>query len=211
MSGMNAPVANYLKKAEGWAARARASKFFVIGIVGAVLVALLDQATKFWILNDLKLPELPNGHLEMTEIYDLTFVRNYGASFGLLSGSPLAAVILSLVALAVTAALIHWLPSATRKLSVAGVALIMGGAVGNLIDRLRFGYVVDFLNFSGFPFPHLTPRDGFPFFTVTNGGFIWVFNIADAAINIGIALLIIDWLGLRRTEAVAAKAETGKP
>jgi signal peptidase II len=194
---MTAPVATYLKKAEGWAARARASKMFVAGLLGGVLVAIADQLSKFWILNGLKLPQLPNGHLEISGLYDLTYVRNYGASFGMLNGTPLAPVLLSLVALVVAAALIHWLPSATRRLSVAGVALILGGAVGNLIDRLRFGYVVDFLNFSGFPFPHLARIDGFPFFTVFNGGFVWVFNVADAAINVGIALLIADWLRLK--------------
>ncbi|MEQ1929682.1 MAG: signal peptidase II [Parvularculaceae bacterium] len=195
---MNAPIAAYLKKAEGWAARARASRFFAAGLAGGVLVALLDQASKLWILNGLKLPDLPNGHVEISQLFDLTYVRNYGASFGMLNGTPLAPVILSLVAIGVTIALIHWLPGATRRLSVAGVALIMGGALGNLLDRLRYGYVVDFLNFSGFPFPHLARTEGFPFVTLFNGGFVWVFNVADAAINVGIALLIIDWLGLRK-------------
>lgn len=190
---MKSPVASYLKKAEGWASRARASRFFPLGLGGGVLVALADQASKHWILKDLKLPARANGHVEISALFDLTFVRNFGASFGMLAGTPLAPTILSIVALAVTAALIHWLPSATRRLTVIGVALIMGGAVGNLVDRLRFGYVVDFLNFSGFPFPHIARTDGFPFITLVNGGFIWVFNVADAAINVGIALLIIDW------------------
>lgn len=200
---MRLSMASYAERLKRWAARARASSFFFAGLVGAALVAALDQATKFWILNGLRLPELPSGHLEIAELFDFTYVRNYGASFGMLNGTPLAPVLLSLVALAVTAALIHWLPNATRRLTVAGVALIMGGAVGNLIDRLRFGYVVDFLNFSGFPFPHLKLIDAFPFVAVTNGGFIWVFNVADAAINVGIALLVIDWLWLKRGKATA--------
>ena len=195
---MTPSVASYIKRAEGWAARARASRFFAAGVGGAVLVAFADQLSKAWILYGIKLPD--RRHIEISTLFDLSFVQNYGASFGMLSGSPAAPVILSLVAMAVAAALVHWLPSATRRLTVAGVALILGGAIGNLIDRLRFGYVIDFLDFRGFPFPHIRLTETFPFLTLHNGGFIWVFNVADAAINIGIALLIVDWLRHRKKE-----------
>jgi signal peptidase II len=187
-----API-SYLKRAEDWAARARSSRLFQWSLFGGSIVALADQWSKQWILQGVKLPERQNGHVEISGLFDLTFVRNFGASFGMLAGTPIAPFLLSLVALAVTVGIIHWLPNATRRLTVAGLALIMGGAVGNLIDRLRFGYVVDFLNFSGFPFPHIRRIDEFPFFTIENGGFIWVFNVADAAINVGIALLVLDW------------------
>jgi signal peptidase II len=187
-----API-SYLKRAEDWTGRARSSRLFQWSLFGGSIVALADQWSKQWILQGVKLPERQNGHVEISGLFDLTFVRNFGASFGMLAGTPIAPFLLSLVALAVTVGIIHWLPNATRRLTVAGLALIMGGAVGNLIDRLRFGYVVDFLNFSGFPFPHIRRIDEFPFFTIENGGFIWVFNVADAAINVGIALLVLDW------------------
>lgn len=204
---MSAQVSSYLKKAETWAARAKASRLFLPGVIGGALVALLDQASKLWILNGLKLPELPNGHFEIGRLFDFTYVRNYGASFGMLNGTPLAPLLLSLVAIGVTVALVHWMAGAKRPLPVAGCGLIVGGAVGNLVDRLRFGYVVDFLNFSSFPFPHIKLIDAFPFVSLFNGGFIWVFNVADAAINVGIALLIVDWLILRRREKGEGKRE----
>lgn len=188
-------------KAARWFARARANPLFWTGIAGGGAVAFLDQASKFWILEILRLPERASGHIEVSGLFDLTFVRNYGASFGMLAGSPAARILLTLVALAVAAALIHWLAAARRRLPVVGVALILGGAIGNLVDRIRFGYVVDFLNFSGFPFPHIGRAAEFPYFAVTNGGFVWVFNVADAAINVGVAVLVLDWLLLRRRAA----------
>lgn len=194
-------AASFLDRARDWAARARANPLFAVGLAAGAAVAAADQASKFWILEILRLPERAGGNIEISKLFDLTFVRNFGASFGMLAGSPVARIVLSLVALAVAAGLVHWLPAARRRITLAGVALILGGAIGNLVDRLRFGYVVDFLNFSGFPFPHLGGADRFPFFTVTNGGFIWVFNVADAAINVGVALLIVDWLLERRKSA----------
>jgi signal peptidase II len=188
-------------RAADWLARARANPLFALGLAGGAAVALVDQAAKFWILEIVRLPERIGGHIEISGLFDLTFVRNFGASFGMLAGSPAARIILSLVALLVAAGLVHWLPSARRRIALAGVALILGGAIGNLVDRVRFGYVVDFLNFSGFPFPHLARAAEFPFFSVTNGGFVWVFNVADAAINVGVALLILDWALERRKSA----------
>ena len=66
-----------------------------------------------------------------------------------------------------------WLGRLNRPVAVAGVSFIIGGALGNLYDRVSYGYVVDFFDFSGLGFP-------------------WVFNVADAAINIGVACLLLD-------------------
>ena len=86
----------------------------------------------------------------------------------------------------IAAVMIAWLARLRRKFAAAGASLIIGGAVGNLYDRVSYGYVVDFLDFSGLMFP-------------------WVFNVADAAINVGFACLILDALlhkdGGRRTGA----------
>ena len=74
---------------------------------------------------------------------------------------------------AVAVALAVWVRKADRPLLASAIGLIIGGAVGNLIDRIRYGYVVDFIDASGLYFP-------------------WVFNVADAAINVGVALLLLD-------------------
>jgi signal peptidase II len=67
-----------------------------------------------------------------------------------------------------------WMRTAARQMTMTALALVVGGALGNMIDRLRFGYVVDFLDFSGLFFP-------------------WIFNVADAAISVGAALLVLDY------------------
>jgi len=221
-----------------WAAAARANRLFRFGMVGASLITILDQATKYVIVH---VVNLPDNHfvrcaknpvefchqIQISPIFDLTYVENKGASFGLLAGELQARVIvlaidlalavwlamwlrrrghlgaaigvgalfalgvgaslavipadiiprllLSLISLVVAGWLTVWLARLNRPLSVAGVALIIGGAVGNLFDRVAYGHVVDFLDFSGLHFP-------------------WVFNFADAAINVGVALLALDWL-----------------
>lgn len=158
---------------KAWSARAKGNPLFIPGLFGAAGVTILDQLSKAWIVHGLRLPERIGGRVELSPIFDLTYVQNYGASFGMLSGSRL---VLSAISLIVSVVLIVWLARVERRLLAAAIALIIGGAVGNLIDRVSLGYVVDFLDFSGLWFP-------------------WVFNIADAGINIGVALLLLDaWL-----------------
>lgn len=161
-------IESYRQKARAWIADARRNPLFARGIIGAAAIAVADQASKWWIVNAIELPL--KRKIEISAIFDLTFVRNRGASFGLLGGQR---VLLSLISIAVAAMLIGWLARLNRPIAAAGAALIIGGALGNLYDRLAYGYVVDFLDFSGLGFP-------------------WVFNIADSAINIGVALLIVD-------------------
>lgn len=178
-------------KFAAWRAEARANPLFSRAIAGGGGVALLDQAAKALVVRGLHLPA--RGKIEISGLFDLTYVQNLGASFGLLAGSPAARLLLSGISIAVIALLVNWLAHLRRLLPAIGVALIVGGAVGNLIDRVALGYVVDFLDFSGFPFPHLT-RGAAGGWRVINGGFVWVFNVADAAINIGIACLLVDWV-----------------
>lgn len=160
-------------KTAAWFAEARANRFFLRGIGVAVFVAFLDQATKFWIVNIVELPV--HRRIEISTIFDLTYVQNRGASFGMLAGGLASRVLLSSISIAIAAVMIAWLGRLKRGFAAAGAALIIGGALGNLHDRIRYGYVVDFLDFSGLMFP-------------------WVFNVADAAINIGFACLILDAL-----------------
>lgn len=161
----------YKNRLSEWWAHARANKLFWRGLLGAAAIIVLDQASKFWIVHGLGLPEL--GRIEISGIFDLSYVENRGASFGMLSGMRW---LLSVISVGVALALGAWLGRLTRPFAATGVAFIIGGALGNLYDRLAYGYVVDFLDFSGLHFP-------------------WVFNVADMAINVGIAFLLLDaWL-----------------
>jgi signal peptidase II len=169
VSGAN--LSQALGRAGAWWAQARANPYFRIGIAGAVIIAMLDQASKYWIVEILRLPS--RGRIDISGIFDLTFVQNYGASFGMLAGGLASRIFLSLLVSGVAIGLTIWLGRLRRPVAAAGVAFVIGGALGNLYDRIAYGYVVDFLDFSGLYFP-------------------WVFNVADTAINIGVALLLLD-------------------
>jgi lipoprotein signal peptidase len=117
------------------------------------------------------------GQIVLLPVLNLTFVRNTGVTFGLLNGfGQWGSVLLAAVALAVVAALAVWLRRAETRLVAIALGAIAGGAVSNVIDRLRFGWVVDFIH------AHL-------------GDWSWyVFNVADAAIVCGVTALVIDSL-----------------
>ena len=138
----------------------------------AVAVVLADQATKALVLSRFALGE----RLEVTSFFNMVLVYNKGAAFSFLSDAggwqtPLL-VVFALVAVGVVSAMILRKPA--DRMLCAGLALILGGALGNVIDRLRFGQVVDFLDFHarGMHFP--------------------AFNAADSAITVGAALLILE-------------------
>ncbi len=171
-------ITSFGDKARDWWAAAKTNRLFVIGLGGAAALALLDQASKYWIVNIVALPA--KEQIEILPFFNLTYVENRGMSFGLLAGGLVSRFFLSLVSTGVAIGLVIWLGQLRRPVAVAGAAFIIGGAVGNLYDRLAYGYVVDFLDFSGLMFP-------------------WVFNIADSAINIGIALLVLDAFQIRDT------------
>ena len=152
----------------------------------ALLVVVLDQLTKAWMMGGLDLREM--GQIPVwSPIFNLTWVENRGVSFGLF-GDGSARWLLSAFSIAVAGALGWWALKADRRLLITAIGLVMGGALGNVIDRIRFGYVVDFLDFSGLGFP-------------------WVFNVADAAINVGVILLILDSLKSERAAKVGVAAE----
>jgi len=139
----------------------------------AVITVLLDQLTKALILGQ---GMIPGESITVTSFFKLTLVYNPGVSFGLLAASGPGRWLLVLFALAVVIAVGVWARSLTKPLPTVALGLIMGGALGNnIIDRVRFGRVTDFLDFSGLGFP-------------------WVFNVADAAINVGVAVLLIEVL-----------------
>ena len=153
----------------------------------ALLIVIVDQLTKAWVLSGLDLREL--GRVEIwPPVFNFTWVENRVGSFGLI-GDGSARWMLSVFSVVVAGALGWWALKADRRLLVTSIGLIMGGAIGNVIDRIRFGFVVDFLDFSG------------------TGLFPWVFNVADSAITIGVILLILDSVLSERAAKVGVAAE----
>ena len=143
-----------------------------LGMILATVVVAADQAVKWWIL---EVVMHPPRVIEITGFFNLVLAWNRGVSFGLLNGEA-APWLLAAVALAISLALGLWLRQAERILIAVGLGLILGGALGNLIDRIRFGAVTDFLDFHAF------------------GVHFWAFNVADSAITLGVTVLIIDGL-----------------
>ena len=152
--------------------RRRAADFLLMGSV-----VLLDQLTKAFVDRFMSLHE---SRTLIEGLLHLTYVRNRGAAFGLFSDAelPFQSALFSVVSLAALGAIAVYffrLPDASR-LARAALALVIGGAVGNLIDRARLGSVIDFVDvFWGL---HHWPA----------------FNVADSAISVGVALLVLDIL-----------------
>jgi signal peptidase II len=143
--------------------------------VVAVLAVLIDQISKAVILNVVELNHIGQQKV-LDPFFNLTFVDNHGVSFGLLSAdSELGRWALVTVLGAVAVGMAVWARKVSRPLMAAALGLVIGGAVGNLVDRARFGFVVDFLDFRGLYFP-------------------WIFNVADSCITVGVALLLLDSL-----------------
>ena len=157
-----------------------------IGLAVAVLLFAADQASKWWILEVLRLPELRTVPvLELGPFgLDLSMVWNRGVTFGLLSGDgPWNHLVLALLAAGIAVFLLRWLARAETPGVAVALGSVIGGAVGNVVDRLRFGAVVDFVDAHAW-------------------GWHWyVFNIADAGIVCGVAALIGDALFRRAPEA----------
>ena len=148
-----------------------------LGLAVAAGVAVADQLVKWWLTG--VVAGAPQG-IELTGFLNLVKVENRGISFGLFGDGALPPWLLAAFAAAVAIALGVWLMRAEGRWLVLALGLIIGGAVGNIVDRLRFGAVADFLDF------HI-------------GAYHWpAFNLADASITVGIALLLIDALLIRR-------------
>lgn len=143
-----------------------------LGLGAAVIVA--DQASKWWMMD---LLSTPPHWIDVTPFFNLVVAWNRGVSFGLFnSDGTWNAVILSGVALVIVVALLIWLNRCTEKPTILAIGLVVGGAIGNVIDRARFGAVFDFLD-------------------VHVGGWHWpAFNVADSAITIGAVILVVDGL-----------------
>lgn len=143
-----------------------------IYLLFSILVILLDQLSKHWALNNLLIysPKIINS------LFNLTLARNTGAAFSFLdSASGWQTLFFLITNLLISIFILIWLfilPEKNRLKSF-GLSLVLGGALGNIIDRVQLGYVVDFLDF------HI-------------GSYHWpIFNIADTAVCVGVALLLL--------------------
>jgi signal peptidase II len=152
---------------------------FQLAVAGLIVVA--DQLTKLLIRRDF---ELYDSTAVIPNLFSLTRIHNTGAAFGLLDGVdlPFKTALLAVVSVAALAGLVMFAVSLPEihRLARVGVALVVGGAAGNLIDRLWLGYVVDFVD------------------VYWSGWHFWAFNVADSAITVGMALIILDQIGVGR-------------
>jgi signal peptidase II len=157
------------------------------GVIAALAVLALDQASKMWLLFVFEIAH--RGAVKVTPFFDLVLLWNTGISYGWFQNESAAgqAILLAVKAVAVVVLAI-WMARSRSRLATIGLGLIIGGAVGNAIDRLAYGAVVDFA-----------------LFHVQIGGkpFNWyVFNLADVAIVAGVAALLYDsFLGLPAAKA----------
>jgi signal peptidase II len=150
-------------------------RYSLLGLITAVLALAADQAHKYWMIAVYGIKE--TDRIVVTPFFDLVMLWNPGISYGLLpQGSATGRIILMAVSLAAVIALFIWIGNAATRLVAISLGLIVGGALGNVADRLVHGAVADFFSF------HVA-------------GFYWyVFNIADVAITAGVIGLILDWL-----------------
>ena len=157
------------------------------GIIAAVTALVLDQASKLWLLHVFELAK--RGVVQVTPFFDLVLAWNVGISFGWFQNdSWVAQAILTVVKAAAVVALAVWMAWSRTRLATIGLGLIIGGAIGNAIDRFAYGAVVDFA-----------------LFHIEIAGKTWnwyVFNVADAAIVAGVAALLYDsFLGVPAAKA----------
>jgi signal peptidase II len=138
----------------------------------ALIVFVVDQLVKYWIIHSVRLEQL--GTVPVLPFFSLTWVENRGVSMGLLTadtevGRWLLVGLTGVIAIAVA----FWIRRERAFPEALALGLVLGGALGNIVDRIRFGYVVDFVHLHAGPWS------------------FYVFNVADAAITIGVVILLV--------------------
>jgi len=158
------------------------------GVIAAVAVLALDQASKLWLLFVFDIAR--RGAVKVTPFFDLVLAWNVGISFGWFQNdSQLAQISLMIIKAVAVIVLAIWMARSRTLLATIALGLIIGGAIGNVIDRLRLGGVVDFLYFHA-------------------GAWYWpAFNFADSAICLGVAAMLLDGLLSRRVAPQAKGRE----
>jgi signal peptidase II len=146
----------------------------VLGLIVAAVVAVLDQIAKWWVLAAVMDPPRV---IPVTGFFNLVLAWNRGVSFGMFNEEGVfSRFALPVLTIAIIVALLFWMRTADRPRVAVAIGLIVGGAIGNLVDRLVFGAVVDFLD-------------------VHVAGVHWpAFNVADSGITVGATLLVLDAL-----------------
>ena len=163
----------------------RLSRFLFFGTIALILI--VDQLTKASVVAHLPLHEPTDLWQWLAPIFSLTYVKNTGVAFGLFQGLGRAFALLPVLVVAAVVTFRRSLPVDDLWVHVS-LGLVVGGALGNVIDRLLRGYVVDFLDVN------LRPLQSWP-----------VFNVADSAVVVGVAILLLDTF-LSRTEEAPADA-----
>ena len=145
-----------------------------LGFAVAILVLILDQLAKWFVTHPLGLNQL-GDQLVLLPIFNFTYTQNEGISLGMLNATnPVGRWMLVLVTSAIAVGVAVWIGREKSRVDQAALGMVLGGALGNILDRVRFGYVVDFadLHFGTFR----------PFL---------VFNVGDAAISIAVVILLL--------------------
>jgi signal peptidase II len=141
-----------------------------LGLFVAALVFVFDQLSKFWILRIVNLDE--RAPIQLLPFFDLAMAWNKGVSYGLLA-THMQGILVAL-SLVITALLLYWLSTATKPFQAASLGLLIGGALGNALDRMLHGAVADFVHLHW-------------------GDWSWyIFNVADIAIVAGVLALLYD-------------------
>jgi signal peptidase II len=186
------------------------------GLAVAVLAAAIDQAVKLWLLFAFDLEG--RGNVPLTPFFELALARNTGISYGLFpQQGPLGQWALLALKLIAVILLWIWLSRASTRLTALALGLIIGGAIGNAIDRIAYGWVADFALFqvstAGWVGPDWMPDHGIwpwipGYWVLSNGVWLYrwyVFNLADVAIVAGVIGLLYETI-LVRQPGSAAKA-----
>ena len=161
-----------------------------LGFLIAAVVFALDQLTKWTVTGPLALNQL-GDQLVLLPIFNLTYTENNGISLGLLNATnPTGRWMLVALTSAIAIAVAVWIGREKNRIDQAALGLVLGGALGNILDRIRFGYVVDFAD--------LHFGDIRPFL---------VFNVGDAAISIGVVILLLRAFLTRKEPAEGSGPE----
>ena len=163
------------------------------GLAVAAVAALLDQISKLLVLGFFGESGCAIHRVAVTFFLDLVLTCNRGVSFGMFNSPGVSSLIFAIAAAVIVVVLTFWLARVRSGFLGIAIGLIIGGAIGNVIDRLRFGAVIDFLYFHA-------------------GSWYWpAFNLADSAICLGVAAMLLDGLLLRRDAPQANRGEDVSP
>ena len=168
----------------------------------ALLIVALDQFSKAWIVDQLGLGAQAHYRPIWSGVLELNYVENRGAAFGLFPDAGWALALVAAVVIVVILVLVprlHARPGGAPWHMLLGLGLVLGGALGNLLDRVQHGYVVDFI----------TPR----FAQITLGDTLYrfpTFNMADSSITVGVSLLLIGFMLLPASAAPGAPPAPGE-